>query len=164
MNNRGRNRSSFWVILLTFVIALVLNMITYPDWMVYAAPDWVLLVLFYWCLAVPERIGVGIGWLAGLFMDILYYAILGQHAIAMAFVALVAVSGHRRIRLYELWQQCVVVLAVAAISILFKVWIYNLTSGTEIRFEFWLSALTTCLVWPVVYNILRLVRHRSGIS
>ena len=163
LNKFGTNRQLHGAILVTFFVAMILNIVSYPEWMQYAAPDWVLLVLFYWCLALPERIGVGYGWLAGLFLDILYYSILGQHAVGMAFVALIAVSGHRRIRLYELWQQCIVVLVVATISIAFRVWIYNLTSGTEIRLEFWQSALTTSLMWPVVYNILRLVRHRSGI-
>jgi len=153
-----------WVILITFVLAMFLNSLPYPEWMKYAKPDWVMLVLFYWCLAVPNRIGVGFGWLSGLAMDILYYSLLGQHAIGKAFVALVAVSSHRRLRLYDLWQQCIVVFIVASIDIGITVWIYHLTEDTEVRLEFWLSALTSCLIWPVVYNLLRLLRHRSEIS
>jgi rod shape-determining protein MreD len=153
-----------WVILTTFVIALFLNSLPYPDWMKYAKPDWVMLVLFYWCLAVPNRIGVGYGWLSGFVMDILYYSLLGQHAIGKAFVALVAVSTHRRLRLYDLWQQCIVVFIVASIDIGITVWVYHLTEDTEIQLVFWLSALTSCLIWPVVYNLLRLLRHRSDIS
>ncbi len=155
--------SAFPVVITTFIVALILNMISYPQWMQYAKPDWVVLVLFYWCLAVPERVGVGCGWLAGLIMDILYYSILGQHAIGKAFVAMIAVSTHQRLRLYELWQQCIVVFILASVDISFTVWVYHLTSDTEVQIIYWQSALTTALIWPVVYNVLRLVRHRTGI-
>lgn len=146
------------------MIALFLNIAQYPEWMKYAKPDWVMLVLFYWCLAVPHRIGVGCGWLSGIVLDILYYSLLGQHAVGKAFVALIAVSIHRRVRLYGLWQQCILVFIVASIDIGFTVWVYQLTANTEIRLVFWQSALTSCLIWPIVYNVLRLLRHKIGIS
>ena len=150
----------FWIVLLSFAIAYILNISPYPEWMRHAKPDWVLLVLFYWSLAIPDRVGVGCGWLAGIVMDILYYSLLGQHAVGKAFVALIGVSAHRRIRLYDLWQQCVVVFVVASIDIAITVWIYHLTTGSDIHLVYWQSALTSCLIWPIIYNILRLVRQR----
>ena len=164
VNRAPSAKSPFWVILATFVIALLLNMVPYPQWMKYAKPDWVMLVLFYWCLAVPHRISIGCGWLAGIALDILYYSLLGQHAVGKAFVALIAVSTYRRVPLYDLWQQCILVFIVASIDIGFTVWVYQLTANTEIRLVFWQSALTSCLIWPVVYNVLRVLRHRTGIS
>ncbi len=157
-------KSPFWIILLTFVIALLLNMLPYPLWMRYAKPDWVLLVLFYWCLAMPHRVGIGCGWLSGMVMDVLYYSLLGQHAIGKAFVALIAISTHQRLRLHNLWQQCILLFIVASIDIGFTVWIYHISASTEIRLVFWQSALASCLIWPLVYNLLRLLRHRTGIS
>ena len=160
----SRSRPQLGIIVTTIVIALILNLITYPQWMKFAKPDWVLLVIFYWSLALPNRISVGVGWIVGLVMDLLYYSVLGQHAISKAFVALIAAISHRRLRLYHLWQQCVVVFIVACVDIGFTVWIYNLTANTEIRLVYWQSALTTALLWPIVYNVLRILRHRSGIS
>ncbi len=163
MVNGKFEKSSVGAILFTFVIALVLNLIKYPEWMEYAKPDWVLLVLFYWCLAVPKRIGVGFGWLTGLLLDVLYYSVLGQHAVAKAFVALVAVSSHRRLRLYVLWQQCFIVFLVASVDIAITIWIFSITSGLEFSIKYWQSAFTTCLLWPLIYNVLRRLRHRTGI-
>ncbi len=161
--SRRRTKAPVVVIFLTFVLAFSLNLINYPEWMRHAEPDWVLLVLFYWCLAVPDRVGVGLGWLAGLALDILYYALLGQHAMAKAFVAFVAIVEYRHIRLYALWEQCIVVLLVASVDIGITVWIYYVTSDIEIQLVYWQSALTSCLLWPVVYTLLRLLRHRTGI-
>ena len=53
---RGR-RHGTGVIVLTFVIALLLTVIPLPDWARYLRPDWVGLVLIYWCMALPDRVG-----------------------------------------------------------------------------------------------------------
>ena len=58
------------------------------------------LVLVYWCLALPERVGVLAGWSIGLVLDVLNGSILGQHAFGLAFVAYVALQYHRRVRVY----------------------------------------------------------------
>ena len=70
------------VILLTFVIALLLTVIPLPDWARYLRPDWVGLVLIYWCMALPERVGVTTGWFMGLLVDLLTGTVLGQHALS----------------------------------------------------------------------------------
>ena len=161
--NKATHKSPFLVILITLAIALLLNIMPYPQWAKYAKPDWVLLVLFYWCLAMPHRIGVGGGWLSGMMMDILYYSLLGQHAVGKAFVALIAVSAYRKVRLYTLWQQCILVFIVASIDIGFTVWVYYVTADTEVRLVFWQSAFASCLIWPIIYNLLRFLRHKTGI-
>jgi rod shape-determining protein MreD len=161
---RNRKRGRRWVIPATLALALLLNLMPYPQWMAYARPDWVTLVLFYWCLAVPHRMGVGYGWLMGLLMDLTQYTLFGQHAVGKALIALVAVSAHRRLRLYHLWQQCLVILVLTSLDIGFVVWVFHLTHGIAVSIDYWQMALSTTLLWPVVYAILRFVRHRSGIS
>ena len=146
------------LILSTFLVAYILTRFSYPDWIKYATPDWVFMVLFYWCLAIPERVGTASGWVAGLLLDVLNYSVLGQHAIAMAFVALVVVSTHRRIRLYSLWQQCLVVFVLSAVTIGIKLWVYNLAYGNEYQLAYWQAALTTSLVWPVFYGLMRYLK------
>lgn len=157
----GLQRERWWVIPATLVLAVFLTTIPHPEWIKYARPDWVTLVLFYWCLAVPRWIGVGYGWLLGLLLDILQFTLFGQHAIGKALVAIVAVSFYRRLRLYHLWQQCLVIMVVTALDIGIVVWVHRLASGIEIRVEYWLAALTTTLLWPMVYLTLRKLRHRS---
>ena len=73
------------------------------------------------------------------------------------------VSVHRRLRLYELWQQCGVVFVIACIDIGITTWIYHLANDTPVKLVYWQSALTSCLLWPVIYNMLRFLRHRKGI-
>ena len=159
---RTAQGSRWWAIPGSFAVALTLTVLPYPDWMRFAVPHWVSLVLFYWCLAIPERVGVGSGWLAGLLLDLLLHTIFGVHALALAFVAMIGVTFHRRIRLYHIWQQCVIVLVVTTVEISFLAWVFNLIHDTGFRLQYLQAALTTALVWPVVYTLLRFFRQRSG--
>ncbi len=70
-------RHGNWVIVLSLLIALVLTLLPLPPWAAPYRPDWVALALIYWCLALPERVSVGIGWSMGLLLDGLSGTLLG---------------------------------------------------------------------------------------
>ena len=162
IHNKTASPAKWWVIPLSFVVAIILVTVPYPDWMRFAVPHWVTLVLLYWCIAVPDRIGVGTGWCVGLLLDLVLHTLFGVNAITKAFVAMVGVTVHRRLRMYPLWQQCTVVFAIVALEILIVGWVFHLTNDVSLRLVYWQAALTTALVWPMVYTILRFVRQRSG--
>ena len=151
------------IVPVTLLLALFLNLVPAPEWMKFARPDWVTLALFYWCMAIPQRVGVGVGWAMGMLLDLLHYTLFGQHAIGKVLIALIAVGTHRRLRAYHMWQQCMLILVISSIDIGIVVWIHYLTNGLEFRLIYWQAALTTALLWPVVYAILRKMRHRSGL-
>ncbi|MDD9823378.1 MAG: rod shape-determining protein MreD [Gammaproteobacteria bacterium] len=156
-----KNRDRRWLIIpATLILALFLNVLPYPGWLAFARPDWVTLALFYWCLATPQWVGIGSGWLMGLMLDLLQYTLLGQHALGKALVAAVA---RPRLRLRPLWQQCAVVAVVAALDIGIVVWVHHVASGVEVRLCYWQSAVVTALLWPVAYTVMRKLRQRSGL-
>ncbi|MXY64152.1 MAG: rod shape-determining protein MreD [Gammaproteobacteria bacterium] len=152
----------WWIIPVSLGVAMLLSIIPYPEWMGFAEPHWVSLVLFYWCLAVPERVGVGTGWIVGLLMDMMLHTLFGVYAFMLAFVAMVGVLFHRQVRMYPLWQQCMMIFAISALEVLFLAWVFRITNDIDLRLVYWQAALTTALVWPVVYTLLRFARRRSG--
>ena len=162
IDNRKSGAVRWAVILLSLLVAILFSSVSFPEWMRYARPDLVTLVLFYWYLAIPQRLGIGLGWLAGLLLDITHYTLLGQHAIGKALVALVVLSTYQRIRIFPPWQQLLVVFAAASIDIGVVVLIHHFTQGVEFRLEYWQGAVTTALLWPLVYIVLRNLRQRSG--
>src|SRR5512134_554230 len=80
---------------LTLVLALLFNLLPWPDagWL----PDMLALVLAFWCVHQPRKVGIGIAWFLGLVMDAGSGALLGQHAFAYAVLAFAAIGLHRRI-------------------------------------------------------------------
>ena len=82
-----REHTGGGLILFSFITALLLTIVVLPDWARPARPELVPMLLIYWCLMVPERVGVGTSWLIGLMMDVALGALLGQHALAYALIA-----------------------------------------------------------------------------
>lgn len=160
--SRTARGNRWWIIPGSLGVAMLLSVIPYPEWMRFAEPHWVSLVLFYWCLAVPERVGVGTGWTVGLLLDLMQHTLFGVYALVLAFVAMVGVTFHRQVRMYPLWRQCVVIFVLSALEVLFLAWVFRLTNEIDLRLVYWQAALTTALVWPVVYTLLRFFRRRSG--
>ena len=50
-------------------------------------PDFLALVLLYWCIQEPRYVGVGAAWVVGLVMDVGDATLFGQHALAYAVLA-----------------------------------------------------------------------------
>ncbi len=146
-------------IVLSFFVALVLTIMPLPDALVVLRPEWVVLTLVYWCFALSQRVGVAIAWVLGLLLDLLKGALLGQHALALVVVAFIAVKVHQRVRVYPMWQQILSIFALVLLSQLLVLWVNGLI-GLEAGFWlFLLPALSSALLWPWLYLILRDLRR-----
>ncbi|MCU7812927.1 MAG: rod shape-determining protein MreD, partial [Candidatus Thiodiazotropha sp. (ex Notomyrtea botanica)] len=97
----GRN----YIIYLTLLMGYFLTLIPLPEWAQTFRPQWVALILIYWCMALPERVGVGLGFIFGLLLDVLTGTLLGQHALGLSVVAFVTIKLHLRVRVMPLRQQ-----------------------------------------------------------
>lgn len=152
------------VILLSFMLAFMLTMFPLPEWAVHLRPAWVTMVLIYWCMAVPERVGVISGWVVGLFLDVVHGALLGQYALALALIAWLTHHLHRRMRLYPLWQQATVVMLLLLLQQLLVIWIRGFIGQSPDTLMHWLPAFTSAILWPWLFIILRNVRRRFQVS
>lgn len=147
------------VILLSFIAAFILSMIPLPQILQSVRPEFILIVLIYWCIALPSRIGVGIGWITGLFFDVSTDAILGQHALTFALIAYLAITLHLRIRVFPVWQQALTVLVFMMLQGTIALWIKGMLGDAPPVSVFILPAISTALFWPVGYFLLRQVRR-----
>ncbi|MCK5639630.1 MAG: rod shape-determining protein MreD [Gammaproteobacteria bacterium] len=153
-----------WTISLSFVIALILTMMPLPEMAEPFRPAWMILVLIYWCLAVPERVGVGIGWLMGLLLDVVNGALLGQYAIALAVIAYLTLHLHKRIRNFPLGQQALFIMFMVLIGQGLVLWIKGIIGQSPNNWLYWAPAITSGLLWPWVFLILRDLRRRFRVS
>lgn len=145
----------------SLLVAFLLTAIPLPDWGNPWRPAWVALTLFYWCIALPERVGVWWGWLIGLMLDVTHGALLGQHALGLAFIAFIAVRYHQRFRVFPPVQQALVAGSLIFIYLAWMVILYN-TLGSRAYSWFYLGgALTSALIWPWLFVILRDLRRKA---
>lgn len=156
--------SGRWAVALTFVVALMLTALPMPSWAALWRPAWVALVLVYWCMAVPGRTGVLLGWTLGLFLDVLAGTLLGQHALALAIVAFVTHRLHRQVRVLPLWQQGISVFGLVFVYQALILWITGIQGLPVPAAAYWSSPLVSMILWPWVFVVLRDVRRRYQVS
>lgn len=148
------------IIIATIVLAMLLMLMPLPDSLRFAGPEWVLSTLIYWAMALPQRVGVGYAWSVGLLMDALMGGPLGVEAFSYAVVVYLILRFHLQLRQYPLWQQ--------ALSIMTLVLVVNIPAvvltSNHASWYVWLPAVTTTVLWPIVYAFLRTVRRTFNVS
>lgn len=148
------------VIAVTFAVALLLSVLPHPDWAQSFRPQWVALTLIYWTFALPERVGVGVGFSCGILLDALTGTVLGQHALSLSLIAYVALKTYQRARLYPLWQQAMIVLILLLAEHLIALWIRGALKQPSPGLVYWMTPVTGALLWPWLFVLLRGLRRR----
>lgn len=156
------NSSVFFTIILTFIIAMMLMLMPLPDWAQAYRPEWLMLVLIYWCMALPNKVGIGIAWILGLCVDVIQGALLGQHAIGFAITAYIAIRFHQRVRNYPLHQQSLFVGMILLPYMSISLWVLGILGEDPKSWLYWAPVVTSVLIWPWIYIVMRAIRRSSS--
>jgi len=82
----SRLRDNPWVLPASLVVALLLGLLPLPALLQPLRPYWLALVLAYWVIEAPERVGLGIAFASGVVADLLYGGVLGEQALRLVRV------------------------------------------------------------------------------
>ncbi|MCG2633334.1 MAG: rod shape-determining protein MreD [Gammaproteobacteria bacterium] len=149
-------------ILISLLAAFVLASMPLPGGLGPFRPLWVPMTLLYWCLAMPNRVGVGVAWSCGLASDILHGGILGQHALSYLLLAYISIMLHRQIRVYPLIQQSAYVLLALMIQQMVVYWIEGILGNQlMVASSYWWPTLISSLVWAPFFLLMRAWRRRA---
>ena len=157
-------RQGNWIIVMSFVVAFMLMALPLPGWAVNWRPAWVAIVLIYWCMAVPDRIGIAVGWFLGLILDVQLSTVLGQNALGLALIAFITIKTYKRMRVYPLAQQAVLICFYILLYELIMLWITSYLGTSTHDWTYWMPAITSMLLWPWLFIIMRDVRRKYHIS
>jgi len=152
------------IIVATLAIALWLSIIPLPDWARWARPEWVAMVLIYWVIALPHRIGIGTAFATGIVLDLVEGSPLGENAFALAVLAYLGLILYQRMRMYASWQQAGIVFVLIGLNQLLCHWVQTLTTKVMPTMLFLLPALVSALLWPTVMLLLRRVRRQFAVT
>jgi len=140
--------------LLALFIALVFTVLPLPPWLDVLRPAFVVLTVLYYSVNAPRTGGIALGFFAGLMLDVFQGPILGQHALALALIAYLAVREHQRIRSKPAFQQALFVFAALAFYE-FVVFAIDGWSGHPVTSPLrWVHTVTGALIWPPAAAIL----------
>ena len=159
-----QSSEGLWVIACSFAVAFMLAVIPLPHAMLWARPEWVTLVLIYWVIALPQRIGILTSFLVGLLLDSLEGAVLGQNALSLSVVAYLALVLYQRIRQFNMWQQAAVVFMMVGINQMVGQWLQNFSGMNAASPLFLMPVAISALLWPGVMALLRQLRRRYQVE
>ena len=143
----------------SLLAALMLDMLPLGrvPWM----PDFLALVLVFWNVHQPLRVGIGVAFVFGLGMDVHQSALLGQHALSYTTLSFLAAMIHRRLLWFTVPSQALQVLPLFALAHGVELVIRLLAGGTFPGWLMFLAPVLESLLWPVV-SILLLVPQRRA--
>lgn len=149
--------------LITTIGAFMLAIMPLPDWAVEFRPDWVTLVLIYWAMASPSKIGVTVAWFTGLLLDASYGTLLGQQTLGLVLVIYVIHLQHQRLRVASLLQQAIVVFFLLLMKHLLTLWVDGMLGRATDSWLYFMPTITSALLWPWIFLILRDLRRKFSI-
>jgi rod shape-determining protein MreD len=143
---------------LSVTVALTFNMLPWKN--VLGLPDLLALVITFWCVHEPRKMGIGFAWLLGLLMDAGNGTLMGQHAFAYAILAFGALALHRRILWFPPWQQAAHVLVLLLASQFLMLMVRMLAGGAYPGLGYFVGSLVAAALWPLTTFVLLLPQRR----
>jgi rod shape-determining protein MreD len=142
----------------SFAIALLLNFLPWKDMRL--VPDFVALVLAFWCVRQPRLVGLGVAWSVGLLVDAGNGVLLGQHALAYSLLAFLSIWLSRRILWFGPMLQALhiaLMLALAQSVVL----VVRIAAGDPFPgWAIYMSPIAGAVLWPMVSWLLVLPQRR----
>ena len=155
-------RQRVTVIYLSLLAAMLLTMFPMPEWAQPLQPDWVALVLIYWCISLPMQIGLATGFIFGLLLDIALGTLFGQHALGLVLISFAVIRIHARLRLFPPIQQGVVIMFILLLQQLIFLWIYGITNrAPENMWLYFLPSFISMVMWPWLFIALHKLQRRT---
>ncbi|MDD5332919.1 MAG: rod shape-determining protein MreD [Rhodoferax sp.] len=150
-------------ILGSLLAALGLNMVLNmgPSGRAAWTPDLLALVLVFWTIHQPLRVGIGFAFVFGLFVDVHQGALLGQHALSYTVLSFFAIAIHRRLLWFNVPSQAFQVFPLFAAAHAIELSVRLLAGGAFPGFLILLSPVFESLLWPVMSVILLLPQRRT---
>lgn len=153
-----------YAIALSLIVALVLQIMPMPASFDLYRPEWVLLVLSYWTLALPHRVNVGVAFINGLILDVLLGSSLGVHSFAMCVSIYILAANYQRLRNYSVWQQAIVIGVTSAFYNLIVFWLQHLLTDVYFLFTYMWPVVSSMVIWPWLFWLLRKLRRQMRLS
>jgi rod shape-determining protein MreD len=150
-------------VLFTLVMALFANMVVNISFVGNAAwmPDFLALVLVFWCVHQPRLVGIGIAFFFGVATDVHQSALLGQHALSYTALAFMAILVHRRLLWFTVPSQAMQVLPLFAAAHALELLVRMMSGSLFPGWSIFLAPFLEGVLWPVVSVLLLAPQRRA---
>ena len=147
----------------SLLVAMLLNMLQNMGLWGRAiwSPDVLAVVLVFWTVHQPTRVGMVAAFICGLLMDVHQSGLLGQHAMAYAVLSFFAITMHRRLLWFPVPLQAAQVFPLFFAAHAIALVVRMLAGGEFPGFWMALSPVLEAMLWPVASIVLLAPQRRA---
>ncbi len=150
------------LILLTILLSLFLSLITLP--LGYYSPEWILLVLIYWAIAIPSTSKIFLAFLSGFLVDIVLGQVLGISSLFYVILIYIVLRLYNSLRYMTIAQQSFVIFFFILVKQHLFIWAYFVIDKNIDYQTILIGSFMSALLWPAVFFTLRYVRRKFNIG
>jgi rod shape-determining protein MreD len=152
-----------WVLPVSLLLALLLGLVPLPDVLQPVRPYWLALVLAYWVLEEPDKVGLGVAFLLGLVADLAFGGLIGEQAMRLAILAFILDRFRPRMRFFPLSQQAVTIGVLLLNDRVIGAVIHLVLGAVQLPWSYWWAPAVGLLLWAPLYLVLDALRlNRRG--
>jgi rod shape-determining protein MreD len=147
-------------IFMSVLAALLLNSLPWSGIWLILRPDFLAVVMLYWCTHKPLRFGIGMAWAAGMLADVADASVFGEHALAYAVLAFGGVVLSQRLRMFDLRKQTLQVFVILLLTYASYALVHWVVSG-QLVWQYFLGCLSSAVLWipmSILFQSMRQMR------
>ena len=164
MNRSLKNQ--LWIYF-SLLFAMIMDIYFFPESIIHWKPLLTLLVLIYWNMALPDKVGIFEALFFGLIMDLLNGSVLGLHGILFVLITYICQRFFYQFRVSPVWQQSVILFFLFFIfKMVLSFDFYSVRMGLNVSDSFYvfntiIFSLASSLFWTPTFFLLRELRRRK---
>ncbi|WP_133479245.1 rod shape-determining protein MreD [Cognatilysobacter segetis] len=147
-----------WTLYASLAVALLLGLLPLPGALQPMRPFWIGLVLAYWLIEDPDRVGLGFAFLLGLVGDIVDGGLLGEQALRLVILAFIVQRFRARLRFFPVSQQALTIGALLVNDRIVSAGLHLALGEPTLPWAYWAAPAIGMLLWPLVFLILDALR------
>lgn len=147
-----------------FIVALIMEIAPWPAGFQHFKPAWLVLVLMYWVISIPNRISIGWAFILGILWDLVLGSTLGIHALVLSVFTYLLAANHLLFRNLSLWFQSLLMM-VFIFAIRLSIFFVELVVNTaQFQSQEIFGAIISGILWPWVFLFLRKIRQKLDLK
>lgn len=150
-----------WLIYGSFLLGLLFAVLPLPAIAQPLRPYLLAMLVAYWAMEAPTRVGFGTAFLLGVIADLLTASVLGEQAFRLVVIAWLVQRFRTRLRFFPLWQQAAAVGLLLFNDRLIAWFIHAFVGAPPTDWTAWLSPVLAILLWPWLYVLIDMARLRA---
>ena len=150
-----------WLIYGSFVIGLVFAILPLPEMVQAARPYLLAMLVAYWLMEAPLKVGLGTVFLVGLLADLTSASMLGEQALRMVIIAFLVQRFRARLRFFPLWQQALAIGLLLLNDRVVVALLQAVIGAPQLSWTSWLAPVLGTVLWPWLFVLIDLARLRS---